>query len=71
MKLTDREAAEARHRRLDYEHSLALEGIVLTSEQRERLDQLDAMRMDVGEGVRHILRCARERGDIMDEVMPS
>ena len=64
MKLTAREAAEARQRRLDYEHSLAIEGIVLTDEQRERLNHLDAERMDVEEGVRHILECARLRGDI-------
>lgn len=50
-RLTEKEAAEAQMRRRAYEANMAVEGIVLTEEERAWIDQLDTERMGYEEGL--------------------
>ena len=70
MKLTDREAAEARQRRLDYQHSLAIEGIFLTPEEKAVLEYVDRERMGYEEAVQYGLEWCRKQG-LIGDVPPS
>jgi hypothetical protein len=66
MKLTRKEAEEARKRRLAYEHSMAIEGIHLTDEEKALLDQADRERMGYEEGIRFAEDWLRKKGVIPD-----
>jgi hypothetical protein len=64
MKLTKKQAEEARNRALDYEANMAVEGLFLSPEGREILDEIDRQRMGYEEGVQYVLNSLRERGII-------
>jgi len=60
-KLTPKEAAEARQRGLDYEHSMAIEGVELTPNEKLIFERIDRERMGYEEGIRFVTEwCLRE-----------
>ena len=61
-RLSEKEAAEARKRGLDYEHSLAIEGLALSPEAKAMVDHVDAERMGYEEAIEHGTNWLRERG---------
>lgn len=62
MKLSPKEAAEARERALAYEANMAIEGMVLDAEGRALADRIDAEGVGYEEGVRMVLDDLRRRG---------
>ena len=64
MKLSPKEAAEARARALAYEANMAVEGLVLTPEGRALADHIDANGIGYEEGRQMILDDLRRRGII-------
>lgn len=64
MKLTPKEAAEARERRMAYEANMAIEGLHIAPEDKAIIDQLDDQRIGYGEGVALVMKHLRKRGVI-------
>jgi hypothetical protein len=66
MKLTVEEAAEARRRRLEYEHSMAIEGIHLTAEEKSVFDEIERLRLGHDDAFRFVEDWLRKKGVIPD-----
>lgn len=66
MKLTAKEAAEARIRRREYEHSMAIEGIHLTAEESAVFDEIERLRLGHDDAVRFAEDWLRKKGVIPD-----
>jgi hypothetical protein len=64
MKLTPKEAAEARERRLAYEANMAVEGIFIDPQSRALFDRMDAECVGYEEGVQMVLDDLCRRGMI-------
>ena len=71
MKLSSKDAREARERRLAYEANMAIEGLHLHPDDQELLDQLDTDGVGYEEGVERMKAQLRERGVIPAEEGPS
>lgn len=67
MKLTPKQAKEARRAGLAYERSMAVERIHLTPEEKALVEQADRERMGYEEGVRFAEDWLRGQGVIPDD----
>jgi len=63
-KLSEEEARAARRRTLNYEASMAIEGIFLHPEDKAFADKIDAQRVGYEEGVRLAIEHLKARGVI-------
>lgn len=70
MKLSEKEAAEAKKRGEAYENDLAIEGIFLDAADREIIDTIEREGMGYDEGVRYATQRLKERGVIPAEAEP-
>lgn len=66
MKLTVEEAKQARLRRREYEHSMAIEGIHLTDEERAVFDEIERLRLNHDDAIRYAEDWLRKKGVIPD-----
>lgn len=62
--LTDKEALEAKKRRKDYEHDLAIEGLSLHPDDQKVIDKIDQNKMNYDEGVNVMIDHLKEQGVI-------
>lgn len=67
MKPSRKEAEQARQRALQYEASMAVEGLHATREGRANLDYIDEQRMGHEEGVQYMFKRLREHGIIPEQ----
>ncbi len=67
MKLTEKQAIEARNRALDYEANMAIEGLALSAEGRALADNIDREAMGYEDGVQAVKDDLIRRGIIPAE----
>lgn len=61
MKLSPKEAEEAKKRGQDYEHSMAIEGIYLTPEEKEVVKNIDNEGMGYEEGIQFAIQWLKDK----------
>ena len=69
MKLTSKEAEEARRRSAAYGHSMAIEGIHLTDEEKALFEEIHAQRMGYDEASEHVIKFLKRRYPVQEPTL--